>query len=367
MLGLLPVARAILQRLPRLPLREAPGSGPSVSVLVPARNEERVIERCVRSLLAQRYPDFEVIVLDDRSTDGTAAIVANLARADQRLRVLQGQPLPAGWVGKCWACQQAANVARGAWLLFVDADTHHHPLMLASAVAYGEEQRADLLSLAPYQELGTFWERTLLPGIIAIILTVGGTLVDVNDPRRKVAKAIGQFMLFRSETYRRIGGHECVRDEIVEDFALARRTKGTGHHLLVADGADLVSTRMYRSLGEIWDGFSKNSFFEARRQPGGVASCVVLAWLVVALPPSLATGLLRHGSLDGLDQATLLLVGLHATIVVAFCLQTARLMRLPVGWALTVPAGLLFMGLIVANSARRVLSGRGVTWKGRRY
>jgi chlorobactene glucosyltransferase len=370
-LGLLPTGRAMLWRLPRVPLREAPARAPCVSVVVPARNEERVIERCVRSLLAQRYPDFEVIVLDDRSTDGTPAILAGLAAADQRLRVLQGEPLQVGWIGKCWACHQAAKAARGAWLLFVDADTRHHPLMLASAMAYASERQADLLSLAPHQELATFGERALLPAIFGIILTAGGSPAEVNDPGRSVAKAVGQFMLFRTQSYRRIGGHESVKNEMAEDFALARRTKGTGHRLLLGDGADLVSTRMYHSLGEIWQGFSKNAYFEARRQPGGAVWSIALPWLVIWLPPLVLPRLLlkwrRSGSLNGPERATLLASGLHAAIVTAFCIQVTRLVRLSLGWALTVPAGLLFFGLIVANSTRRVLTGRGVIWKGRRY
>src|SRR5438128_401368 len=149
---LLPLARAVWALRAAFvepPVVDSSQSSPRVSVVVPARNEELAIGDCVRSLLAQRYSNFEVLALDDRSTDRTPEILGEIAAADPRLRVLSGEPLPAGWVGKCWAAQQAARVADGDWLLFVDADTRHQPCALASAVAFAERNRADLLSLGP--------------------------------------------------------------------------------------------------------------------------------------------------------------------------------------------------------------------------
>jgi chlorobactene glucosyltransferase len=373
-LYLVPLVRAMRDlKHARLALRPVPppADGPMVSVIIPARNEERTIERCVRSLLAQRYPSFEIVALNDASTDRTGQILERLAAEDARLRVLEGQPRPEGWVGKCWAAFQAANQARGAWVLFVDADTHHQPDALTSSVTFAQAHGADLLSLLPRQELGTFWERALLPAIFGVILTLGGSPAEVNDPRKAAAKANGQFMLFRTEVYRRIGGHESVKAELVDDFALARRVKGTGHRLLLADGWSLVSTRMYRSLSEIWEGFSKNSYFEARREPGGVPSGFMAPWIVVVGVPTLLTRLLWRArcrpSLDRWELATLLQSGLQCGVLVAFSVQVTRLLRLPLGWALSVPAGLLFLSLVVANAAFRLLSGRGVTWKGRSY
>jgi chlorobactene glucosyltransferase len=373
-LYLLPLVRAMWDpRHGRLAVHpvSAPANGPLVSVIIPARNEERTIERCVRSLLAQRYPSFEILVLNDRSTDRTGQILERLAAEDARLRVLEGQPRPEGWVGKCWAAFQAANQARGAWLLFLDADTYHQPAALASSLAFAQAHGADLLSLLPRQELGTFWERALLPAIFGVILTFGGSPAEVNDPRNAAAKANGQFMLFRTEVYRRIGGHESVKDEMVDDFALARRVKGTGHRLLLAEGWCLVSTRMYRSLSEIWEGFSKNSYFEARREPGGVPSGVLAPWIVVVGVPMLLARLLRRArrgpSRSRWERATFLQSVLQCGLLVAFSVRVTRLLRLPLGWALTAPAGLLFLSLVVANAAVRLLSGRGVTWKGRSY
>jgi chlorobactene glucosyltransferase len=312
-----------------------------------------------------------VLVLDDRSTDRTGQILAELAAGDQRLQVFQGADRPPGWSGKCWALHQISQNARGDWLLCVDADTAHHPRMLASAVAFAEQHGADLLTLAPGQELVSFWERALLPAIFGVILAAGGSLDDVNDPSNPAAKANGQFLLFRTQTYRKLGGHESVRDEIVEDFALARRVKGTGHRLLFVEGKALVSVRMYRSFGEIWQGFSKNTFLEARRHPGGLLGGLVLPWLTVLLPPGLVISLglrrLRGGARSPRERALLLQAGLQTGVMAGFSLQLIRLLGLPLRWALLLPPGLLVFSAILLDSAYRVLSGKGVTWKGRTY
>jgi chlorobactene glucosyltransferase len=373
-LFLLPFVRSMLQ-LARgwadVPVKPPPAGGPLVSIVVPARNEELTIERCVRSLLGQTYPHLEVIVVDDRSTDRTAEILARLAESDSRLRVMTGRPLPEGWVGKCWALQQGAAEAQGEWLLLVDADTHHQPPMLASAVAFAAERGTDLLTLGPHQELQTVAERALLPAIFGVILVAGGQLAEVNDPKHPLAKANGQFMLFRAQSYWRIGGHESVRDELVEDFAMARRVKGTGHRLLLMGGRDLVSTRMYRSLAEIWEGFSKNAYFEARRQPAGVLTGLVLPWLLIVFPHALLLrSLLRllRGRLTTWTEWLLFVQSAaQCALLYQFGLQLVRIVRLPVAWALTVPLGLVFFGVVLLNAALRVLSGRGVIWKGRRY
>ncbi len=345
---------------------------PFVTILVPARNEERSIERCVRSLLAQRYPRdrVRVLAIDDRSSDATPAILARLASEDDRLVVLHGQPLPAGWLGKCWALHQAARQAdpRSSYLLCVDADTVHAPAMLAAVVRYTEQHQVALLSLVPDQELGSAAERLLLPTVFGVIGTAHGTLDEVNDPARpRVAKAVGQFLLFRADVYRALGGHEAVKDEIVEDFAFARRVKGTGFRLVLADGRQLVRTRMYHSAHEIWEGFSKNAFDEAQRHSGGalggLISLPVLAvgpWLMSFLG---ARRVLRRGAPGDL---LLLAQGLlQAFALLALGALSAQTFGLPARYGLAQPLSGLFLWGILANSTWRTLSGQGVVWKGR--
>ncbi len=233
---------------------------PFVSILVPARNEERTIERCVVSLIQQEYPDFEVVVLDDDSTDGTAAILARLAATHDHLRVLSGRPLPAGWLGKHWACHQLATVARGDLLLFTDADTHHHPQMLRDAVTALQAEGADLLTGMPHEEMGTWGEILVLPIMhwAMFSLLPLGLAHRVKNPT--LSMGIGQFMLFRRVAYQIIGGFEAVRADPVDDMALARRTKKLGLRWRFVDLSSRVNCRMYRGFQEVTDGMGKSVF-----------------------------------------------------------------------------------------------------------
>lgn len=232
---------------------------PRVSVLVPARNEERNIAACLTSLLEQDYPDFEVLVLDDGSSDGTGAILHGLA-ASTRLRVLDGSPLPAGWLGKNWACHQLASAASGRLLLFVDADTRHHPLTLSDAVAALEAEQVDFLSVLSRQEMHTWAERLVIPLVSWSQHTFFPVPLLRRIRRPAFATAIGQFMLVRRDAYETLGGYERVRGSAVDDWDLVRAVVAGGLRWTLCDGTSRVTTRMYRSFGETLDGFSKNLY-----------------------------------------------------------------------------------------------------------
>ena len=233
---------------------------PFVSILVPARNEERNIEACVRSLLAQNYPNFELIVLNDHSSDGTAAILARLARSDSRLRVLDGAPLPEGWPGKHWACQQLSQAARGEYVLFTDADTRHEPHALACAVAAAQQEKADLVTAIPREEVITWGEKLLVPfmsfGIVSIL--------PMHFVQRRqfapLSVTIGQFMLFRTSVYQAIGGYADACQNVNDDVQLGRNLIEAGYKWMVLDGNGAVTCRMYHNFSEAVEGFSKNVF-----------------------------------------------------------------------------------------------------------
>ncbi|HEY7358420.1 MAG TPA: glycosyltransferase, partial [Ktedonobacterales bacterium] len=234
--------------------------GPLVSVLVPARNEERSIARCLESLARQDYPNLEILVLDDQSEDQTAAIVEDLARRCPTVRLLRGGPLPPNWHGKAYACAQLARVARGEWLLFVDADTIHAPEAVSTALQFAIEQQADLLTMMPQVLEGSFGEALLLP---LVPLTFGTFLPMGLVAGRKyplVAGAMGPFLLFRRASYQRIGGHEAARTDIVEDMKLARLIKQQRGKLIWIDGTALTRVRFYHSFGEAWRGLAKSTF-----------------------------------------------------------------------------------------------------------
>lgn len=252
---------------------------PRVSVLVPARNEARSISDCVTSLLAQDYPDFEVLVLDDQSTDETPRILAQLKRTDNRLKVLEGTSRPEGWLGKHWACHQLSEAANGELILFTDADTRHAPDMLKASVSALFAEGADLVTAFPREEVVTLGERLIVPVIgFGIFTFIPIALVQkLRWPALSIT--IGQFMLFRRAAYDAVGGYEAVRTEVVDDVCLGRNIITSGYQWRLLDGTHHVTCRMYHGFWEAVAGFSKSLFavFDYRIVP------YVLGWLLVGM------------------------------------------------------------------------------------
>ncbi len=348
-----------------------PADPPLISVIVPARNEERNIRRCVDGLLAQTYPNLELIVLDDRSTDATPLILNELASRDPRLRVRPGKSLPAGWSGKTHALSQAASLAHGSWLCFVDADTFVTPQALTSAYAAAIDQSADLFTILTEQELGSFWEKVILP-LVFTGLSVGFAPRRVNDPHKKDAIANGQFILIKKKVYTAVGGHTAIRNSIVEDKDLAVLVKGSGYRLIMADGREVARTRMYTSLPEMWEGWTKNIFLGLKGSAGllllGAFGACLSLFAALALPLWLAAGLAWwHAGGSSLG----LLVSLEAAglwgYLVFWRVLVCRGMKISAWFALTVPLGAAVFAAMMFASTWKVLSGKGVTWKGRKY
>ena len=352
-----------------------PQNAPLISVCVPARNEERNIGCCVEALLAQTYPNFEIIVLDDRSTDATPQILQNLAKDSTLgkvpLNIIYGTDLSLGWAGKPHALTQASAVARGDWFCFVDADTILAPDALASVYAKALETKADLFTMMTRQIMLTFWERTILP-LVMTALSVGFSPRKVNDPDRKDAIANGQFIFIKRTVYDAIGGHAAVYDAIVEDKDLAYLVKGAGYHLVIADGQKMASTRMYTSLPEMWEGWTKNMYLGLREERSLMVLGVFGAFLAFAaaalLPLWLAAGVyLTMASSNGESTVILAESLLLWGYLLFWRVQASRGMGIPVWYALTTPLGAAVFGAMMVTSAFKVISGKGVVWKGRRY
>jgi len=254
-----------------------PEDEPLVSIIVPARNEERNIRRCVTSLLEQDYPNFEVIVVDDGSTDATAAIVLDLQHQHPRgarLRIIHVPDLPPGWAGKPYALHTGALAARGSWFLFTDADTCHAPPALRAALASAQRRGAALFSLGTAQELPGFWERVLMP-IAFMGITALYPSRAVENPRTSVAIANGQFLLLRHDAYEHVGGYAAphLRLSVVEDRDMAMTIKRAGYRLQLADGRRLVHVRMYQGLRETWRGWERTSSSAAEADYHSFSSC----------------------------------------------------------------------------------------------
>jgi len=237
-----------------------PDDLPMVSILVPARNEEQNIGRCIRSLLAQDYPSFEVLVLDDQSNDGTLAILRQMAESQPKLKVLTGSSPPEDKSGKNWACSQLSRQARGDLLFFTDADTVHQPQSLQEMVTALMGEQADLLTGFPRQQMISWMERLLVPFFTWASISFIPLWLAYRIRLQTFSVAVGQMMLFRREAYQKIGGHTALGKAIADDLMLARKIKAAGMRWRVVRLSDLISCRMYHGGWDAIQGFSKNLF-----------------------------------------------------------------------------------------------------------
>jgi chlorobactene glucosyltransferase len=268
---------------PRL-RRARPARTPFVSVLVPARDEADVIGRTVSRLLNQTYPSFEVIVLDDGSTDGTLEQARQATADDPRVSVISGDPLPAGWLGKNWACHQLAGHAQGEILAFTDADVCWEPEALFALVYLMDKTGAEAFTVWPTQETRTWGERLVVPMMMFVIMGYLPELCVRYIPWPVFAAANGQCLAFRRDAYQHIGGHAAVRANVVEDVGLAWETKRYGLRLVMSTGNELICTRMYRSWPEVRDGFAKNILAGHGGQPVFLLLSAAFHWLLFLLP-----------------------------------------------------------------------------------
>jgi len=345
-----------------------PSDPPRVSVVIPARNESRNIERCARSVLAAAYPNFEVIVVDDHSTDGTGDIARRIARDDARLRVVDAPPLPDGWFGKQWACATGARESSGELLLFTDADTRHSADLLPRAVNALRTRGAELLSVAGNQEMHSFWERIIQPQMFALLSIRYGGSEHVSNAKRPVdAIANGQFILVRRDSYDAIGGHAAVRDRVAEDMAMAQTFVAGRRRIALYEANQQLSTHMYASLSELIAGWGKNIYAGGRMAAlGGSLGRAAYPFILVAMPliGLLPPVVLLASVLGIVGSAWLLWATISIIVNVLFWAALYRYMGESVGYALLYPLGLVMLLVIALGGVRR---GQRVEWKQRTY
>lgn len=347
---------------------QPPRNVPPVSIIVPARDEARNIGRCVTSLLAADYPALEVIVVDDHSTDDTADVARRAAGDDARLRVLANDPLPPDWFGKQWACATGARHARGALLLFADADTMHAPDLLPRLVAAQREFSADLISIAGRQELGTFWERVIQPQVFAILFMRFGGTEGVNRARHPSdVIANGQCLMMTREAYAAVGGHASVRDTVAEDLMLAQETLRRGLRVRLVLGVQQLATRMYTSLDELLAGWGKNVYAGGiHAMPFGRTGRILFPVLFLLAPAmALLPPVVLLLSVAGIVSASHLAWAAIASLaMLAWWVAVYAAIDEPIGYALAYPLGAVMLGYIFVRAMAR---GRRVSWKGREY
>ncbi len=359
--------------LPRVSPKDAshlPERPPMVSVIVPARNEEKNIRSCLRSLVDQDYPDYEIIVVDDRSTDNTAAIVLQMAAEEPRIRLVKGKRPTGTWLGKSHALHQGVLVAQGSWFLFVDADTWHHPHSISSCMHHCLTHKVDMLSLYPHFVCESFWEKVVQPAVGRIIL-FAAPLWLVNSTAkiwRIFYMAIGQFILIRKDTYEAVGGHAAIRSLVTEDVELAKRVKKAGYRLHFLYGIDLLHTRMYTRFSEMWRGWSR-SFYPGMGNSVPIALIDTSLLFIFGTLPYLSlpiTGLLLVAGLDVPVVRTIFTISLYtwAIIFVTTLIVRWRLKEYPSHF-FTCPLGGIMVQWIALHSIYAYTCNKKVLWKGR--
>ena len=344
------------------PLVKPISNPPRLSVCVPARNEERGVEACLHSLLNQNYPNFEVIAIDDHSTDRTGDIMRHLAQENSRLKVLKAADLPEGWLGKPFALHQAFKVTRGEYLLFTDADPVFKPTALNTAVHVMRERDLDVLTLMPKAEFGSFWERAVQPVIFGFIASLT-RFKNVNDPDHRSAMGFGAFLMFRRSSYEKIGGHEAGKSDVLEDVLIAKRAKRAGLKLFVADAKQLFSIRMYFGLKEIWFGWEKNMFF-AMKESVVKATYNVAVVLGFVFTPYI---ILAINIFEQIGWLWIVMALVGVVLVSAAFYKTCDEMELQRNNAVLFPIGALVMAAIMANSMFHTLVRKKTKWRGRVY
>ncbi len=333
---------------------------PPVSVIIPARDEQKNIGCCLESILCQDYSDFEVIVLDDGSSDRTPEIVAELAARDKRLRLMSGRPLPKDWAGKPHACYQAAQEARGDWLLFVDADTAAAPDMLRRVVAEAIRQRAALLSGFPRQ-ITPFGQKTAIPLMYFFILSWAPLWWLARGSKPKATFAIGQFLLFDAKFYWSMDGHAVVKSRIIEDVWLGAEVVRRGGRQVAVDLSPVFATRMYDTMGGMWEGLVKWTYSVAVFSLPALVGIMTLGAVVFLVP--------FYSLWQAVTSASPVLpLTLFQVAVIFFmrCLADSRFGESVVATILH-PIGLVIWLAAATWGMVRALTGTGVSWKKRVY
>ena len=334
---------------PVLKPSEKVGELPSVSILVPARNEAHNLPETLPRLLKNLCQGVELIVLDDGSADGTRALLDAFAEDHPRLRVLEGKPLLEGWSGKNWACHQLSKAASGDILIFTDADVRWEPQTLAALLAFRKAHEAGFVSVWPRQLTGTLAERLMVPTIDLVLLGFLPYLGVIYSSHAAFSAGNGQLMLWTQEGYERVGGHAAFRGEVLEDVRMGQRAKGVGLRVALALGERMIATRMYRGEKEMLEGFAKNILAAV----GGNRAALLMLGALNTLTYTLAWPL-------ALLNPWWLLIGFGGLL--QRLLTSLKTRRSPLE-ALLQP----FMVVPLWRVTGRALRRKGYRWKGRTY
>ncbi|MDD3520039.1 MAG: glycosyltransferase [Actinomycetota bacterium] len=337
---------------------------PLVSILIPARNEEKNIERCLKSILKQDYRNTEIIVLNDNSTDRTGEIVKKLAEKDSRIRLVSGKPLPQGWLGKNFACFQLSRYAKGDYLIFTDADTYHFNSSVKSSLACLIENKIDAACPFPRQIMVSLSERMAIPFInFAILLFMPLALIK-KSKNPLFCTGVGQYFIFKREAYFGMGGHAAVKGKILEDVHISKKTKEAGFKYMIFDGSTTLTCRMYKNFHEVWKGYSRFMFSAFDYNFISMAIVLTLVTIFLFMPfLFLPLGIFIYNWSSSIMVLIILQVSIISTIRLCISL---RFKENPLNLLLH-PLSMIFIVLVSMNSFIQSKLGSGISWKGRTY
>ena len=343
-------------------LAGAEGGWPRLSIIVPACNEARHIEAALETLLAQDYPDFEIVAIDDRSTDATGDILERLAARDGRIRLVRVETLPEGWLGKVHALHQGVRQADGEWLLFTDADVYFAADTLRRAIAYARQRRLHHLVCVPEVHPSGFWLDVVMRTFF-LMFCVSARLAEVDSANNGRPAGIGAFNLVETETFRRTPGFEWLRMEPVDDYGLGLMIHRAGARTGLLRAESAVSVHWYESLGAMTGGLEKNSFGPAAGYSWvRLTASMAALWSLVAAPwIALAVGLMA--------SSTPLIASFVVTVAatLGFAFTAPRRSARDIAAHLALPTGVLLLSFIVLRSAWLCQRNRGIDWRGTHY
>ncbi len=349
----------IKHKLPESFLKERP----LISILIPARNEEDNIKRCINSLLKQDYKNFEILVLDDGSTDGTADVVNELIKKDTRIRLYHGKPLARGWLGKSYACQQLAGYAKGKYLLFIDADTLHFPTSISSSVACLLRYKIDALSVFAKQIMVTLPERMVIPFSNFMIMGFMPLALIRRSRKALFCTAIGQFMLFKKDVYKAIGGHKSVKGEILEDVIISKRVKRCGYKFMIFDGSSNLYCRMYHNFSEVVSGYSKVLFASFDYSITMISSAIVIIAAIYLMP----FVMLPLSIIFDWQQTHVNIMILQIIFILITRIMLSIRFKMKAFDIFLFPLSVIYLLSMAINSVLQYRFNIGICWKGRTY
>jgi glycosyltransferase involved in cell wall biosynthesis len=340
---------------------------PKVSIILPARNEEDFIRECLDSLINQDYPNYEIIVIDDSSNDSTGEIISEYAKKNSKIIPVTAKPKPDGWMGKNWACMEGYQKATGELLLFTDADTKHSENVMSLAVAQLHSFNLDALSAIPKMVTFDFWTNITLP-MISTFLHTRFSALNVNNPSKKTGYFFGSFFIMKKETYEKVGMHEGVKHEIIEDGALGKKVKESGHKMRMVRGDHLIDAVWARDKGTLWNAL-KRLMVPLYLQNGKIAIGIFFAVLfLLFIPfPILATSIMFPS--ENISAKILFVTSLISSILIytGATIEVKMGLRLRIIYALFAPLGSLTVVLGFLSGLIQAKGTSAVSWRGRSY